>query len=222
MEEKKKYLTEENYERSKKKIKRIAIIILVLGLLIGGSLIATGIIKSSRVETNLLNTSSKEELQAEIDSLNSELADLRTKQDQEFKSNGFSDEYYRLDNEIHIKETKVFALNTKIMKNDLGFNSSKEYITKAKYVPFYMFGIFIIIASCMFSSVIYFSTKQREIIAYQAQQFMPIAQEGIEKVVPTIGKANASIAKEMTPIYGDIAKEISKGIKEGLKDEEKK
>ena len=51
---------------------------------------------------------------------------------------------------------------------------------------------------------------------------MPIAQEGIEKMAPSIGKAGASIAKEMAPIYGQVAKEISKGIKEGLKGEEKK
>ena len=47
---------------------------------------------------------------------------------------------------------------------------------------------------------------------------MPVAQEGIEKMAPTIGKAGASIAKEMAPVYGEAAKEIAKGIKEGLKE----
>lgn len=46
----------------------------------------------------------------------------------------------------------------------------------------------------------------RDITAYYAQQQMPIAKEVVEETAPTIGKA---------------AKEISKGIKEGLKDEEK-
>ena len=41
-------------------------------------------------------------------------------------------------------------------------------------------------------------------------------------MAPTIGKAGASIAKEMAPIYGDIAKEIGKGIKEGLKEGDNK
>lgn len=45
----------------------------------------------------------------------------------------------------------------------------------------------------------------REINAYVAQQQMPIAQEGIEKMASSAGVA---------------AKEIAKGIKEGLKDEE--
>ena len=57
---------------------------------------------------------------------------------------------------------------------------------------------------------------RREITAFTTQQVMPVAQEGIEKMTPTIGKAGASIAKEMAPVYGEAAKEIAKGIKEGL------
>ena len=48
-------------------------------------------------------------------------------------------------------------------------------------------------------------TKQRELLAYHAQQIRPVAQEGIEKMAPSAGVA---------------AKEIAKGIKEGLKDDE--
>ena len=35
---------------------------------------------------------------------------------------------------------------------------------------------------------------------------MPIAQEEMKKMAPTIGKTGASIAKEMAPAYGEIAK----------------
>ena len=65
------------------------------------------------------------------------------------------------------------------------------------------------------------TSKRRNIMAYTIQQTMPVAQEGIEKMAPTIGRAGASIAKEMAPVYGEIAKEIGKGIKEGMKDEDK-
>ena len=50
------------------------------------------------------------------------------------------------------------------------------------------------------------SAFRREITGFSAQQVMPVAQEGIEKMAPTVGKAAGTIAKE---------------IKEGLKDEEK-
>lgn len=52
--------------------------------------------------------------------------------------------------------------------------------------------------------------NRREIMAYTTQQVMPVAQEGIEKMAPTIGSAT-----------GTIAKSITKGIKEGIKNEEK-
>ena len=47
---------------------------------------------------------------------------------------------------------------------------------------------------------------RREITAYTTQQVMPVAQEGIDKMAPTIGK---------------VAGTIAKGIKDGLKDEER-
>lgn len=49
--EKKKYLNEETYQKTKKKISKIAIIVLIVGILIGGSLIATGLIKQSKVNS---------------------------------------------------------------------------------------------------------------------------------------------------------------------------
>ena len=47
----------------------------------------------------------------------------------------------------------------------------------------------------------------REINAYMTQQQMPVAKEGIEKMAPSVGVA---------------AKEIAKGVKEGLKEDEDK
>ncbi len=52
-----------------------------------------------------------------------------------------------------------------------------------------------------FGMVVKFMGSGREIMAYQAQSAMPIAQEGMEKMAPSAGVA---------------AKEIAKGIKEGI------
>lgn len=54
--------------------------------------------------------------------------------------------------------------------------------------------------------VVMFIAHRREITAYTTQQVMPLAQEGIEKMAPTIGKA---------------AGEIAKGIKQGLNEANK-
>ena len=45
---------------------------------------------------------------------------------------------------------------------------------------------------------------KREIAAFKAQQNMPVAQEGIEKMAPTIGNA-----------AGEIAKGVSSSINQG-------
>ena len=68
-------------------------------------------------------------------------------------------------------------------------------------------GIILGSLSCFCGLVLrFFIGNQRKINAYFAQQSMPIAKEGIEKMAPSAGVA---------------AKEITKGIKEGLKKEEK-
>lgn len=59
--------------------------------------------------------------------------------------------------------------------------------------------------------IIMFVAHRREITAFTTQQVMPVAQEGIEKITPTVADA-----------AGTIAQSISKGIKEGMKDTEDK
>lgn len=51
---------------------------------------------------------------------------------------------------------------------------------------------------------IFFMAYGREITSFTIQQHMPIVKEGVEK---------------MTPTMGNVAKEIAKGVKEGLKED---
>ena len=96
--------------------------------------------------------------------------------------------------------------NNSITSEYCSLKNSNSSFAKTSFL---MFGGFIIIASSMFCGVLYLSIiKRREILAYTVQQVMPVAKEGIDKISPTIAKAT-----------GNIAKEITKGIKEGLKDE---
>lgn len=61
-------------------------------------------------------------------------------------------------------------------------------------------------AACAGFGLVFFTmANQRKISAYMLQQQMPVAKEGIEKMAPSVGKA---------------AKEVTKGIKEGLKEED--
>ena len=209
--EQKEYLSEENYEKSKKKIVKLAIIILVLGIVVGGFLITIGIIKSTKVDKEDSNsTRTAEIIEKEADELRNEKASLEAKQSAEFKENGFSEEYYRLDNEISSKQRKILELQTEKWKLTSGFNKTSSSMEKMDAVPFYMFGAFIIIASLMGAGSVYMFAKGREIAAFKVQQTMPLAKEGVEKMSPTVEKS-----------IGGIAKSITKGIKEGLDDKDK-
>ena len=302
MSEKKEFLTEENYERGKKKLKMIAIIVLVIGLLIGGSLITVGILKQSKTNSNYSEDTIKKlqnDIEAEKVSLETKKTELKGKRDEalrvekqnlenkkqeliskgikydnstkyddgesydlkvitnaldpsfnycafdEYENNVITRDYCLLSSN---KDEDSMAINVIERVLSIEFNycvgDTKNNMYTSRYcslvsqlndksdfnkefdsydsIPFYIIGGFIIIASCMFAGSIYMTTKQREILAFHTQQVMPVAQEGIEKMAPTIGKAGASIAKEMAPAYGEVAKEISKGIKEGLKSDDEK
>ncbi len=65
-------------------------------------------------------------------------------------------------------------------------------------------GIFVTVVGLMIRFLI---GNKREITAYTTQQVMPVAKEGIEKMAPTAGK---------------VAKEVAKGIKEGINEADKK
>ena len=72
-------------------------------------------------------------------------------------------------------------------------------------------GVFILFTSLIAAGFILFVAKRREIMAFQVQQVAPVAKEGIEKATPVVSKA-----------AGSIAKEISKGIKEGKAEDKEK
>jgi uncharacterized membrane protein len=94
------------------------------------------------------------------------------------------------------------------------FDTTKSFESTASSI----FGSFGLIAVSFFTIsigfiltiagvTVIFIAHRREITAYTTQQIMPVAQEGIEKMAPTIGSA-----------AGTIAEGITKGIKEGKKD----
>lgn len=294
-----KLLDEERYQKIKKKITGLALIILIIGLLLGGSLIATGIINQIKVDKsyskeaiaelrekldiekiNLENKKSELENKREV-LLSAEKQKLEDKKSQlkskgvkydafakyddgekydlyiitktldpsfdychidEYKNNSITNSYCLIKNHQDDTSKKLSDIEV-VLNSSCSFNKNASYdnycnlkqeldkktnmpnsksFESSKFIPFYMIGGFIIISTLMISAAIYSRAKAREILAFQAQQVMPVASEGLENIAPSIGKAGASIAKEMGPVYGEMAKEITKGIREGLKSEEKK
>lgn len=296
--EKKEFLDEENYQRSKKKIANIALLILIVGILLGGSLIIVGLVKQDKIndqyseESKLVKAEQleleKQNLIEELDNEKQNLISSKTTLKDKIKPiedqikklqrepfTGFNDAYYEREDKIDELEESIKSDKQSISVIDdaldesfdhCSFYEAKNNVYTSKYcslkkqveqkkseiagleyefsdskkkseshanIPFYMFGSFIIIASGMISLSVYMISKRREIIAFSAQQVMPVAQEGIEKMAPTIGSAVGTMGKELakgmkegletiTPAIGNamgtMGKEIAKGIKEGLKE----
>ncbi len=185
------YLNEEKYQANKKKITIVASLVLIIGLLVGGGLIATGLIKKNQAK---LSTEEINQVQVKIDSYNTQLSSLKSQQYQELRNNGFSENYYNLDNQIDKIEDKIDVLEDKL-------DPDTFYL-----VVFYILGGFVVLVTAMISGSIYATAKGRKINAFYVQQQIPIAKEEIEEMAPTVGNAVG---------------EIARGIKKGLKDEEK-
>jgi len=215
--ENKEYLSEEKYQIAIKKISMVSIVILLIGLLVGGGLIALGMMKSNEekvqiVEEEKTQEKTQTELDAEIKVLESERDALFAKQQEEFMENGFSEEYSRLSNEREEKDLKIMAFGVGTLDTPEAFDSFKresdEIKSNIKVAPYYMFGSFIIFSSIIIAGFVFLISKRREIAACTVQQGMPVAKEGLEKMAPTFGE----VGKE-------IAKGVSEGIKEGSKEE---
>ena len=114
------------------------------------------------------------------------------------KSNKCDNEVLSLEEQVDELESEEFDLENTDYEFDKKFNS----VGSTRY---FMFGVFIIIATLITSLSIFMFAKRREIMAFGMQQTMPLAQEGIEKMAPTVGNA-----------AGTIAKDVAAGIKEGI------
>lgn len=255
---KKELLNEENYQKTKRKIGIIALIILCVGITIGGLLIFTGVRKQAEINSKY-SESTKVAISQKIEEEKEKLIAEKTKIEEKIKPtteeikklerekfNGFDDAYYErkdrieeleesiatdknnlsviddaLDDSFNLCNTykvknNTYTSNYCSLKNQLeDLNEFNKSFDSHDSIPFYMFGAIIIIASCMIAGSIYMISKRREMLAFSMQQVMPLAQEGVEKMAPTIGDAGATIADKLAPSIGNIAKHISKGINEG-------
>ncbi|MEG1850802.1 MAG: hypothetical protein RR228_02215, partial [Bacilli bacterium] len=80
--EEKKYLDEQTFQKNKKMLMCISLIILIVGVLIGGSVIVTGIIKNQKENNLKINDKvvtkkrTESEVQADIDTTQAKISDL--------------------------------------------------------------------------------------------------------------------------------------------------
>ena len=228
--ESKEFLNEENYNRANKKIKKIALAILVAGLLIGGSLVAFGFIR--RADAERINTERAEAAQAEVDrkvaaakqrleDIESEVASLQSQYDtksQECDSLNMRDsDWYTKVNQCHREASSITSKINDLKSEQFQLEHATytvryDKVGEETYIPFFFIGGFVIIASAMISFSVWFFTKRRALMAYGIQSTMPVAHEAAiktaDKLTPTASKAAGEIA-------GSVAEGIARGIKKG-------
>lgn len=212
----KEYLNEEKYQKTSKKLFYIGIGIIALGIVIALYIIITNLITTDKNDKP-----NKEKLQQQLNQLKTK---LETRYE-ELESNGVKISWNYRDKDGYEMYLIDEALEpTTSPCNSIAGDSNNETVKEYCNIKEQIYDLdnsfddfddntflidispaFIILMPCLaFGTMFILSAKRREITAFQVQQVMPVAQEGIEKMSPTMGNA---------------AKEIAKGVKEGMKDD---
>ncbi len=225
--EKKELLNEENYEKTKKKITTISLIILIVALLIGSTLIALGVIKTntSKKDAEKVNQERYNASEQRLKEIASEKESLNLQYDaknQECDSLDMSaKDWYSKVNQCRRDASAISSKITNLESEEFKLNNNYDKVEAKNYIPLSVFGGVIIFIGGMISLSIYLIAKKRDISAFAIQQSMPLAQEVIGKMAPTIGDAGKTVIDKVGPSIGNAAGSIAKGIKDGLKDEDK-
>ena len=225
--EKKELLNEENYEKTKKKITAISLIVLIIALLIGSTLIALGIIKTntSKKDAEKANQERYNASEQRLKEIASEKESLNLQYDaknQECDSLDMSaKDWYSKVNQCRRDASAISSKITNLESEEFKLNNNYDKVEAKNYIPLSVFGGVIIFIGGMISLSIYLIAKKRDISAFAIQQSMPLAQEVIGKMAPTIGDAGKTVIDKIGPSIGSAAGSIAKGIKDGLKDEDK-
>lgn len=228
MNEKNELLNEDRYQKLNKKLFFAGLGVIIMGIVIALIICVPRIISGSK--------NNKEQLQQQLNQLKPGLEKKYT----DLKEKGVTESWDYKDKEGYEMFLIDIALDPNYSKCEHSSrysdnDTTREYCKiKAKLydanssfsngrIMFSIVPAFMVLMPCLaIGAMLILISKRRSIMAYTMQQTMPVAEEGIEKIAPTIGKAGASIAKEMAPAYKEVAKEVAKGIKEGINEADKK
>lgn len=245
-----KYLNEENYQKTKKKIMITALVVLVIGLLIGGSLIFIGLKKQNVVNSNYSEktkanldkqlvtekgnlVNSKNELENKIKPVQDEIKSL-----ERAKFEGFDDAYYARQDKIEELNKSIATDKNSIKVIDEVLDESFDYCNfdeaqNNSYTSKY----------CSLKNQLNDKTDFNKnfdsfnnIIFYMFGGFIIIASFMIAGFIFMFSKRREIAAfttqqvmpvakegiEEIAPTIGKAAGEIAKGIKNGLRDDENK
>lgn len=221
------YLNEEKYNQANKKLKKISLIILISGLIIGGLLLIIGVIRQNNAkkanqkayneayELSAQKYASAEKRLKEIETEKNELSSQINSKQQACDSISMQSPTWFVDtnactNEVMSLKTKLGELEQEQFSLEhADYTVYYSLVPPMKYKTFYFLGGGTTIVAVLVAGVLFFITKRREIRAFNIQQQMPVNQEAITKMAPTIGNAAGIVGQ-------DLASGISSGIQQGI------
>ena len=175
----KEFLNEENYPKNKKKIIKTSLIILIIGLLIGGSLIFVGVIKQNNAKkaneqanveaNNLLQenlTKARERINiidSEIEKLNNELEKLK---EEDYQLSMNDSDWFNKKSRIqdNIQDVNVQIMNLETEKSQLEnttYTVNYDLVPPMQYRIFYYIGAGVIVVACIISVIFYFIATRK-------------------------------------------------------------
>lgn len=139
------------------------------------------------------SSKSNENIQAQIVELENKEASLRAKKDVIFRTEGFTEEYYKIDNEISRVQDEIWDLE------------SKERNSLSNRGVFALFPIFsILIFAIILFTVITTITKTAKMSKHGIVHPSEKTGHDMEKMATMMGKVAAEMAKEMNPEYKSL------------------
>lgn len=126
-----------------------------------------------------------------------------------YAKNDLTKEYCSLRNDVENLQKKIETKQNYISSGKAATETEEENSrleqkaswdlssNKASFMSYIVFAIPAFMFPAMIALFLFMTAKRRHIMAFTVQQTMPIAQEGIEKMSPTIGKTGKIIAKEV-------------------------
>lgn len=179
--EQEKYLSEEKYQETNKKVKKTSKILLIIGAI----LLVIGIIMIIVAFVNLKNSERNV-----MDSFNNSASNL----------------FDSFNNSINNDDGEEFV-NSMKESVTAGTDSSMDSFTS---VGLYALGGFVSSAGFVLlivGGVMAYMAHRREITAYTTQQTMPIKKETINDITPTVADAAGTIAKSVSQGFEEGKKE---------------
>lgn len=123
----------------------LPVAVLVLGILLGGTMIGVGVYKNLNSHYDALKIRTEEEIKSDVSAKTKEIEDLKAKREEEFNTSALSEEYENISRELTMKEGELLDLEAELVNAQNGFYNNLKEDKIMGSVPLIVFGAVVIV-----------------------------------------------------------------------------